>query len=255
MNDEKVVNFPNKKSEEEVNVLKASLDAITEAMPELQGMEGMAALLSMPDEEFAIIAPPILMEIEKSLNNVNDKLILTQALNAGGMKAEDLLMAFSDVAYQIDEKMTSIPRPKKEFVKRVLGTLCNAIADTEGIAKKIIQIPIELCHKDAKIPTYAHSTDSGLDIFALEDINMYKECKLHKVKYYWAYPITSFYELEGIVALGVCQILIGAPLFFDLFRVQSFGKDIRVVANNCFDNYIPRENGICGVYIRPEDVQ
>ena len=92
-------------------------------------------------------------------------------------------------------------------------------------------------------------------IFALEDINMYKECKLHKVKYYWAYPITSFYELEGIVALGVCQILIGAPLFFDLFRVQSFGKDIRVVANNCFDNYIPRENGICGVYIRPEDVQ
>lgn len=84
---------------------------------------------------------------------------------------------------------------------------------------------------------------------------MYKECKHHKVKYYWAYPITSFYELEGIVNLGVCQILIGAPLFFDLFRVQSFGKDVRVVANNCFDNYIPRENGICGVYIRPEDIQ
>lgn len=172
MNDEKVVNFPNKKSEEEVNVLKASLDAITEAMPELQGMEGMAALLSMPDEEFAIIAPPILMEMEKSLNNINDKLILTQALNAGGMKAEDLLAAFSDVAYQIDEKMTSIPRPKKEFVKRVLGALCNAIADTEGIAKKIIQIPIELCHEDAKIPTYAHDTDAGADIYAIEDFTL-----------------------------------------------------------------------------------
>ena len=172
MNDEKVVNFPNKKSEEEVNVLKASLDAITEAMPELQGMEGMAALLSMPDEEFAIIAPPILMELEKSLNNINDKLILTQALNAGGMKAEDLLAAFSDVAYQIDEKMTSIPRPKKEFVKRVLGALCNAIADTEGIAKKIIQIPIELCHENAKIPTYAHPTDAGADIYAIEDFTL-----------------------------------------------------------------------------------
>lgn len=172
MNDEKVVNFPNKKSEEEVNVLKASLDAITEAMPELQGMEGMAALLSMPDEEFAIIAPPILVEMEKSLNNINDKLILTQALNAGGMKAEDLLAAFSDVAYQIDEKMTSIPRPKKEFVKRVLGMLCNAIADTEGIAKKIIQIPIELCHKNAKIPTYAHDTDAGADVYAVEDFSL-----------------------------------------------------------------------------------
>ena len=169
MNDEKVVNFPNKKSEEEVSVLKASLDAITVVMPELQGMEGMAALLSMPDEEFAIIAPPILMEMEKSLNNINDKLILTQALNAGGMKAEDLLAAFSDVAYQIDEKMTSIPRPKKEFVKRVLSTLCNAITDTKNIAKKIIQIPIELCHENAKIPTYAHPTDAVADIYAIED--------------------------------------------------------------------------------------
>lgn len=169
---EKIKEFPNKKTEKEVEVLKASLDAITEAMPELQGMEGMAALLSMPDEEFAIIAPPILMEIEKSLNNVNDKLILTQALNAGGMKAEDLLTAFSDIAYQIDEKMTSIPRPKKEFVKRVLGTLCNAIADTEGIAKKIIQIPIELCHENAKIPTYAHPTDAGADIYAIEDFTL-----------------------------------------------------------------------------------
>ena len=82
MNEEKIINFSdknkqNKKDEntKEVEVLKASLDAITEAMPELQGMEGMAALLSMPDEEFAIIAPPILMELEKSLNNINDKLI------------------------------------------------------------------------------------------------------------------------------------------------------------------------------------
>lgn len=170
MNDEKVVNFPNKKSEEEVNVLKASLDAITEAMPELQGMEEMAALLSLSDEDFGIIAPPILMELEKSLNNVNDKLILTQALNASGMKAEDLLSSFSEVAKQIDEKMTTISQSKKEFVKRVLGALCNTIADTEGIAKRIIQIPIELCHKDAKMPTYAHSTDSGLDVFAPEDI-------------------------------------------------------------------------------------
>ena len=179
MNEEKIINFSdknkqNKKDEntKEVEVLKASLDAITEAMPELQGMEGMATLLSMPDEEFAIIAPPILMELEKSLNNINDKLILTQALNAGGMKAEDLLAAFSDVAYQIDEKMTSISRPKKEFVKRVLGALCNAIADTEGIAKKIIQIPIELCHENAKIPTYAHPTDAGADIYAIEDFTL-----------------------------------------------------------------------------------
>lgn len=179
MSEEKIINFPDKSEQneqdentKEVEVLKASLDAITEAMPELQGMEGMAALLSMPDEEFAIIAPPILMEMEKSLNNINDKLILTQALNAGGMKAEDLMASFIDISKQIDEKLTSIPRPKREFVKKVLGALCNAIADTEGIAKKIIQIPIELCHENAKIPTYAHPTDAGADIYAIEDFTL-----------------------------------------------------------------------------------
>lgn len=135
------------------------------------------------------------MEMEKSLNNINDKLILTQALNAGGMKAEDLITAFNDVAYQIDEKMTMISRPKKEFVKRVLGTLCNAIADTEGIAKKIIQIPIELCHEDAKIPAYAHQSDSGLDIFALEDITIHPgETKLIPTGLKVAIPLG--YELQ-----------------------------------------------------------
>lgn len=91
-------------------------------------------------------------------------------------------------------------------------------------------------------------------VLALEDINLYKECKKHHLKYYWAYPITSFYELEGISKLGVNQVLIGAPLFFDLFQVSLYNKPIRVVANKCFDNYIPREEGICGTYIRPEDV-
>lgn len=179
MSEEKIINFPDKSEQnkqdentKEVEVLKASFDAITEAMPELQGMEGVAALLSMPDEQFAIIAPPILFEIEKSLNNVNDKLILTQSLNASGMKAEDLMASFIDISKQIDEKLTSIPRPKREFVKKVLGALCNAIADTEGVAKRIIQIPIELCHKDAKIPTYAHPTDAGADIYAIEDFTL-----------------------------------------------------------------------------------
>lgn len=202
MSEEKIINFPDKSEQnkqdentKEVEVLKASFDAITEAMPELQGMEGMAALLSMPDEEFAIIAPPILMEMEKSLNNINDKLILTQALNAGGMKAEDLMASFIDISKQIDEKLTSIPRPKREFVKKVLGALCNAIADTEGVAKRIIQIPIELCHEDAKIPTYAHDTDAGLDIYAIEDITIHPgETKLIKTGIKMAIPVG--YEIQ-----------------------------------------------------------
>lgn len=91
-------------------------------------------------------------------------------------------------------------------------------------------------------------------ILCLQDIKLYKDCKKNRIKYYWGFPITSYYELKGITDLGVCKVLIGAPLYFDLERVSMYNKPIRLVANLCFNDFIPREEGICGTYIRPEDV-
>lgn len=199
---ENVTKFPDKEAQNSPEVLKASFDAITEAMPELQGMEGIATLLTLPDEQFNILAPQILIELEKSLNNVNDKLILVQALNVGGMKSEDLLESFGEIAEQIDEKMTTISNPKKNFIKTILGMLCNAIADTEGVAKRIIQIPIELIHQDAKVPEYAHATDAGMDIYALDDYTIKPgETKLIPTGIKVAIPLG--YELQVRAKSGI----------------------------------------------------
>jgi dUTP pyrophosphatase len=170
-----IINLPqneNNENKKQKSILEDSLNALTEVMPELEGVDGMSAILALPDEHFSVLAPAILMEMEKSLNNVNDKMVLVQALNASGLKSEDLVNAFSEIIVLIDEKLTTIPRPKREFIKRVLGMLCNAIVDTEGIAKKVIQIPIELCNENAKIPTYANSTDAGMDVYAIEDFTL-----------------------------------------------------------------------------------
>ena len=91
-------------------------------------------------------------------------------------------------------------------------------------------------------------------ILALENVRMAKACHENKINFYWAYPITSFYELRGLVYLGVSELLLGAPLYFDLPQVKKEGLPIRLVANLCFDGYIPRPNGVCGTYVRPEDV-
>ena len=87
---------------------------------------------------------------------------------------------------------------------------------------------------------------------ALEDLHMIPLCK--GIKYYWAYPITSFYELNGIINMGVSQVLISGPLYFDLIPVAKKGIPVRIGANVCFDNYIPRAEGICGTYVRPDDI-
>ena len=131
-------------------------------------------MLSLPEEQFQVLRPIIEQELEKSLNNVGDKLILTQALNANGSKAEDLVEAFEVIAEQIDTQMEGqMSRQKRDFLKHLMANICNAISDTEGIAKKIVRIPIELCHPDAKIPTYANATDAGMDVYALEDITIH----------------------------------------------------------------------------------
>lgn len=202
MEDKKIIDLNEKTDQnqeqnenETPNVLEASFKALSDAIPDFKGTEDIAALLALPDDQFNIIAPIILMELEKSSNNLNDRLILVQGLNASGVKVEELVGAFEELTTIIDEKLTDIPRNKRDFLKRLMGMICNLIADTEGISKRNIDIPIELCHPDAKIPQYAHSTDSGLDIFALEDITIHPgETKLVPTGIKVAIPLG--YELQ-----------------------------------------------------------
>ena len=131
--------------------------------------------------------------------------------------------------------------------------LYNFIEDEDLKNKKYIMIiPKEDEGIDWKeLEMFAAKVDLTL---ALANLRMAKACHTHKLKFYWAYPITSFYELRGCVYLGVCELLLGAPLYFDLAEVKKQGLPIRLVANLCFDGYIPRPNGVCGTYVRPEDV-
>ncbi len=89
---------------------------------------------------------------------------------------------------------------------------------------------------------------------AIEDLHIAKKCKHDRFKFFWAYPITSYYELKGVLALGVSEVLLGAPLYFDLTLKDLKDVKVRLIANLCYDDYIPRENGIYGTYVRPEDV-
>lgn len=90
---------------------------------------------------------------------------------------------------------------------------------------------------------------------AIEDLHIAKQCKHDRFKFFWAYPITSYYELQGVLKLGVSEVLLGAPLYFDLTLKDLKDVKVRLIANLCYDDYIPRENGIYGTYVRPDDVK
>lgn len=178
MADEKnIINFPQDISNEKIS--QEDLKNLTESLGEVIGdgnvdtdmLRSISSMLAMPEDQFRLIAPGILESYKQSLNNANDKLILVQALNASGGKAEDLTEGFDSVIKEIDN-LTTISRQKRDFIKEMIGTICNAMVETEGIAKRILSIPIEFCAEGVKAPQYANISDSGMDLFAIEDITI-----------------------------------------------------------------------------------
>lgn len=93
-------------------------------------------------------------------------------------------------------------------------------------------------------------------MLCLFDLSYSKEAANREIKFYWGYPIISYYELNGLLPYAPCYLLLGAPLYFDLSRVHrmSGGIPVRLCPNAAFDTYIPRENGIKGTWVRPEDI-
>jgi dUTP pyrophosphatase len=161
-------------SAEKKNVIQATLEEIKNINPELGGFEEMAVLLTMPEDQFALIAPVFLNELEKSFNNVNDQLAMVQAMNVAGVRAEDAQDEYLAICDQIDKQMIdSLSAQKRDFVKRLLAITYNAVNEAEGITKRHILIPIEYCRPDAKMPTYAHLTDAGMDIYLTEDVTIH----------------------------------------------------------------------------------
>ena len=190
--------------EERRVAIQESLKQIAEASPQNGGFEEIAVLLALPDEHFELLGPIFLAELEKSYDNTNDKLILVESMNVAGLKAEDARAEYYRICQLIDENMGQIlSYQKRDFLKQVMGMTYNAIAEAEGVAKKIIAIPIEKCHTNAKIPTYAHLTDSGMDVYALEDITIAPgETKLIPIGIKVAIP--SGYELQVRPKSGRC---------------------------------------------------
>lgn len=73
---------------------------------------------------------------------------------------------------------------------------------------------------------------------------------------FWLYPITTYLELNSILALGADEVLIDQPLIFDLPQVKKICGEVELRANpiRCYVPYVPRTDGICCSFIRPDDV-
>lgn len=128
----------------------------------------LGSLLSMPDDEFHTLAPVVLQSIQQTINEPTEKIKLVQGLNAAGLRSDDLVDILEEMSGDLES--LEVSNEKKEFVAELCLSIINVVNSTEGIAKRMVSVPIQIIHPDAKLPAYAHETDSGMDLYALEDI-------------------------------------------------------------------------------------
>ena len=79
----------------------------------------------------------------------------------------------------------------------------------------------------------------------------------HGLHFYHRAPLHSFQELRDLVTAGVSEVILGSPLFFQLEKVHQAFPDIgvRALVNVALpEGSLSYNNGICGTWIRPEDV-
>ena len=157
--------------EEKKSYIEQLLGDLKNLNAEDAGMELIAALLNLDDENFENLAGVYLLEMQKSLSSSKTQMTMAQMLDSEGITLEQLRQDFEKNISKIDSELGDILSDKKrDFLRQVMILVYNSVAETEGISKKIIQIPIEKCHEDAKIPVYANLTDAGADLYAIEDI-------------------------------------------------------------------------------------
>lgn len=176
--------------------IENALNELNNYTADFGGFDGIALMLTMPDEQFAILAPIFLEELARSLNNVNDQLAMVQALNVAGVRVDEVQQEFNKICDEIDNQLgQDLTAPKRDFLKQILGLTYNAIGEAEGVAKRQVLIPIEYCREEAKMPTYAHLTDAGMDIYLTEDVVIHPgETKLIPTGLKVAIPLG--YELQ-----------------------------------------------------------
>lgn len=154
------------------NFQDLNLDINPENFEESDLMKVFGTFLELPDEQFDAIAPYIITELQTSLRDPETQLALLHQFKESGHDLDELLESAASINEALEglNDELELSKNKIDFIKQITLSVYNSLSASANATDTIVNIPIELCHEDAQIPTYANLTDAGMDIYALEDI-------------------------------------------------------------------------------------
>ena len=133
-------------------------------------VKAFSSLMSLDDEKFMVVAADVLENFYTSFKDPQIQLGIAQNLSIQGVAAEDMMDELADIAERLQTNLDGkVSQIKIDFFKSILGIVANALGENERIARRVISVPVQRLSDEVKLPEYVHTTDSGLDVFALDD--------------------------------------------------------------------------------------
>ena len=173
-----------------MNFLGASVDK--------DSMSQFMAFVDMKDEEFDAMWPVFknsfknMVRSEKFQNEQREALLSVPDVSVDQIKAEKEF--YKEMLDEIMEE-PDLSDNKKEFFSLLFSSITDVHEDLIKSNRTSVDVKIVKLNKDATIPEYAHPTDAGADVFAVEETRLEPgETKI--VKTGIAVAVPAGYEIQ-----------------------------------------------------------
>lgn len=203
-----------------------------EQMFSKESLELMGTLLVMEDEDFDKVKGSVLDAMREGVSRQENRQLYATLVKQNNFSKEQYIEELKKIDNLVDTEMSDFSETKRDFMKQFFSICYNAIIDSFDVDKRAIQIPIEICNPEAKIPTYAHKGDAGMDVYSTIDVTIAPgETKLIPLGFKVAIP--EGYELQvrprSGFSLRTHLRVANAPGTID----SGYRDEVSIILHNC----------------------
>lgn len=145
----------------------AELDKLLNEQENADGMQFLTAMLTLKDETFEILRPILQDSMTEIFNEPQVQMQIVQGFAQSGISIDDLINHSDEVFDSLfNNSEVQLSESKKDFFKFLMTAIVNSISASTINPAHVVEIPVEICREDAKLPTYATNGSAAMDIYS-----------------------------------------------------------------------------------------
>ena len=135
-------------------------------------LDQLLSLLELPDEQFDALYPSIQQKLDLVFASEEFQQDTLKAFKLTGHGSiEEERAAALEVIDEIAADDT-LSRSKRDFLTSLIEGSVVSIINLIEVPRERVKVQIKKLSEDAVIPQYAHKTDAGADVYAIEDVTL-----------------------------------------------------------------------------------